>query len=607
MNKTLLAIRAHRLSESNTVVKHATLDSWTDAARERGLALDTQSNQNAILAYQIGEGNAKRFFGYWDNKAQAGWIDNKPYGSVRDLFSLVAEAGPDRLSAFRARAEGNAPPRAPAGRQQPADRNPQAPIGEAPASPMAAPDTPWAAPATSLKKGDHVEFVAADFRKGLRGTVTGPGVPGYWAIDMEAGRHATEYAKPEEVKILSIAMEAKATGEATDLSKWETEDSVPSAEGADGGSNIPGYGSPFICTSSSQFIADRTGGDVMGFDGDDNPGSSLGQLAGGHDFVVVDGRYIIDWWARFIEGETDRTVFDMQDPAQAEAIASLYGDPTTWDKVSGPKPFTEASSVSVEELSDPELAEVVEYLQRQQIGFEQDREKKRLRFDARDQEVVFDIIDEIQSRPESQMEAWAAAATAAGLRVAPVDEGYSVAVNEDGAVVGDYDEEEGSGSLTVAAEDGEHEDAGLYASYEEWATDAKATFPDGQLIENPDGSAEWRAPDGVELWGEFDPESGFGWVMNPVQYAGEATTRRLKRLKWRRIVQQEAGEFPADKMAPRRYKLLVYPPGVGHNQSGQWMALWRDLSPENVGVQGLGKDREAAIADLKAKRDLPNA
>jgi hypothetical protein len=49
----------------------------------------------------------------------------------------------------------------------------------------------------------------------------------------------------------------------------------------------------------------------------------------GHDFAVLDGRYLIDGWAKQFPGRP-RAVLDLQDPADHEEIITYYGDPKLW-------------------------------------------------------------------------------------------------------------------------------------------------------------------------------------------------------------------------------------------------------------------------------------
>jgi hypothetical protein len=60
---------------------------------------------------------------------------------------------------------------------------------------------------------------------------------------------------------------------------------------------------------------------LHGFSVDDNPGSAIAVSSGGHDFALVDGRWIVDGWVKNVECMADHSVFDLEDPAEAAEIA----------------------------------------------------------------------------------------------------------------------------------------------------------------------------------------------------------------------------------------------------------------------------------------------
>lgn len=49
----------------------------------------------------------------------------------------------------------------------------------------------------------------------------------------------------------------------------------------------------------------------------------------GHDFALLDGRYLIDAWAKLFPARP-RAVLDLLDPADQEEILTYYGDPKLW-------------------------------------------------------------------------------------------------------------------------------------------------------------------------------------------------------------------------------------------------------------------------------------
>lgn len=94
-------------------------------------------------------------------------------------------------------------------------------------------------------------------------------------------------------------------------------------------------GHPFIiCTNIARWLKKEfyPTGKIMGFHAEDNPDSEIGQVADGHDFLVVDNRYIIDFWYRDIEDMDDAPVLlDMN--TQKELVSRYYGDVNTWTEV----------------------------------------------------------------------------------------------------------------------------------------------------------------------------------------------------------------------------------------------------------------------------------
>lgn len=132
----------------------------------------------------------------------------------------------------------------------------------------------------------------------------------------------------------------------------------------EGDGNLFPDGSRFsTCTSWARYVM-RIEGDgvhLYGFFDDDNPGSEIANLCGGHDFAVVDGRFIVDPWVKHVEGLSGRCVFDLDDPSDAEAITRLYGDRCRWKRgteleadVRGETPEMRAAAMEGIGSADPE-------------------------------------------------------------------------------------------------------------------------------------------------------------------------------------------------------------------------------------------------------------
>lgn len=71
----------------------------------------------------------------------------------------------------------------------------------------------------------------------------------------------------------------------------------------------------------------------MGFFANQNPESRLAREFMGHDFAVLDGRFIIDPWLTRVEVLAERAVFDLESPSDASIVGDLYGKRACWQPV----------------------------------------------------------------------------------------------------------------------------------------------------------------------------------------------------------------------------------------------------------------------------------
>jgi hypothetical protein len=108
------------------------------------------------------------------------------------------------------------------------------------------------------------------------------------------------------------------------------DDSVPF--NPDGPAEFPDGSYWVICSNWAQDLHKRLGRRVVqyGFDDEENPTSEIAQLAGGHDFAVVDGRHIVDGWLAKVEQLHETGIFDLEDETQFADIIRFYGDPRCW-------------------------------------------------------------------------------------------------------------------------------------------------------------------------------------------------------------------------------------------------------------------------------------
>jgi hypothetical protein len=104
---------------------------------------------------------------------------------------------------------------------------------------------------------------------------------------------------------------------------------------AEGRSLLPD-GEPAIMRGAcAAYIVELEGaGKIVGFyDGTNPTAHAAGYAGGGHDFALIDDRYIADPWVKETGLTSTRAVFDLQDPEDQEEIQHLYGDPRMWEAV----------------------------------------------------------------------------------------------------------------------------------------------------------------------------------------------------------------------------------------------------------------------------------
>lgn len=126
------------------------------------------------------------------------------------------------------------------------------------------------------------------------------------------------------------------SGETLSLAQYDSltegmrAEDIPGAE-----SLLPDGGSAVCCTDYASYIFNQLPGRVRiyGFANEDNPTSRVAREEihpGGHDFAVVDERYIVDPWPRLVPGVLDQMVFDLTDPKDQALALDVYGPRTCW-------------------------------------------------------------------------------------------------------------------------------------------------------------------------------------------------------------------------------------------------------------------------------------
>lgn len=109
-------------------------------------------------------------------------------------------------------------------------------------------------------------------------------------------------------------------------------------KGPDTTSYFPDGTYAVVCTNYAAQILyalpDRT--QIMGFANVDNPTSRVAKEEihpGGHDFAVIDGRWLVDPWIRLVASEGDQICFDLHDEKDAAIVLRDYGPQSCWSRL----------------------------------------------------------------------------------------------------------------------------------------------------------------------------------------------------------------------------------------------------------------------------------
>lgn len=103
---------------------------------------------------------------------------------------------------------------------------------------------------------------------------------------------------------------------------------------------MPDGTSATVCTNYAVHVARAFPGRVrvVGFANEDNPNSRCAREQfhpGGHDFALIDDRWLVDPWMRLVCGEEGPIAYDLEDPVQARAVTEIYGPRECWSGLLG--------------------------------------------------------------------------------------------------------------------------------------------------------------------------------------------------------------------------------------------------------------------------------
>lgn len=87
-----------------------------------------------------------------------------------------------------------------------------------------------------------------------------------------------------------------------------------------------------VCTFTADWLRENSfpEGRRVGYFHEDNPGAKVGEVEGGHDFLLVDERYVLDFWYRTTWCPHAPVLLDLHNPVHQPELRQLYGDPTSW-------------------------------------------------------------------------------------------------------------------------------------------------------------------------------------------------------------------------------------------------------------------------------------
>ena len=86
-----------------------------------------------------------------------------------------------------------------------------------------------------------------------------------------------------------------------------------------------------LCTSSASQVARQFDGLVFGYYSSDNPTAQIGlPNHEGHDFALIAGRWLVDYWAWHVEGLGVTPIFNLSIDADRATATHLYGPTTKW-------------------------------------------------------------------------------------------------------------------------------------------------------------------------------------------------------------------------------------------------------------------------------------
>ena len=93
-------------------------------------------------------------------------------------------------------------------------------------------------------------------------------------------------------------------------------------------------GSCCCCTDAATKVTKAFGGRVVGCAASKNRSALVGTAhSGGHDFALVENRFIVDYWAFCVAGLILKAVLDLNRQEDRELSRRYYGNEDSWEDV----------------------------------------------------------------------------------------------------------------------------------------------------------------------------------------------------------------------------------------------------------------------------------
>jgi GNAT superfamily N-acetyltransferase len=147
--------------------------------------------------------------------------------------------------------------------------------------------------------------------------------------------------RPETKAAVDELLAEKQSARQAQLERLATDDAMGVEFPEGQASHFPNGEDAVVCTNCARRIIELNGGhgEIYGWHEGDNPTAVVANTShenAGHDFAVIDGRYLVDAWAKNVEESSPRAVFDLENPDDVREVRHLFGDPTTWVRAAAP-------------------------------------------------------------------------------------------------------------------------------------------------------------------------------------------------------------------------------------------------------------------------------